>query len=835
MNITDYIIDTSNNEPEAMKKIADRAAAEHGNQAVDFIINNQQFSPDEAKEALIRLSQTKNPTKEDQPLIDVPGLRDISTPSNIYKGIENLGYGPAKLAAHLTTPVTEAVRSIPKYIAENVGENTSQTPPIDMGAEYNDPIGLPSSHAGAGLLMQDINNAFGIKNQPLAKVSSKDYPKAAQFLENLTVPANVAGMGADVAMAHAIPTPSLPKVPVISLEAAADYVRSITKDNSLLKDLEKSGKIYDVARLVQTEPEKYLHQFRPNMVYENIMGKINPPEGSRLLGTGELARMNNLQNDLIETIPQNKYSIPAEELQKSAIADLQSKGGLEAGQKISAQKFIENNIPVIQPDADKLNRIRSSQLAQGELANLNSEIPGNRLALENELQSRKAKLIQAVSEQPDLVNNPKFREELQWLSQLPVVEDGVSVYPKQRYITEGSIKNPASDFTSNLPGGENVPFTSIQEYDPTVSKTGGVVNQRLMDIAGGTQKEPRMIPNEAKSQAIGSAIEETQRINQEIRELSNNPVSLVNNKELISKIDRRNQLLAIIKENFDPTAPSAESYMDYIRSINEKPIGYASDVRRLGNKLMEPAIPGEVSTDIGAKNLAGRSMERAARKAQEQAMAYMPPGGESTYQAQNKKISDLLNLRNLTEGGLAGAGGRAPYVPGSAGGTTGWVGSAAKAWDRYVKPSSQELLSGLANQAITNGTPAMKYSSVAANVTSEISKKSQLNNFKIPMSTEGAAMNSDMVYEKVMNEMGSKAAEMVRNTRSPEELRSVLRFLNQQNPSVFEQSKYNNIDGYIDPAFKQKAINDIVGDKVSPAHINADKMQLLLHEGKIQP
>ena len=700
MNITDYIIDTSNSEAEAMKKIADRAASEHGSQAVDFVINNEQFSPDEAKEALIRLSQTKNPTKEDQPMIDVPGLRDISTPSQWYKGIENLGYGPAKIAAHLTTPVTEAVRSIPKYIAENVGENTSQTPPIDIAAEYNNPIGLPSSHAGAGLLMQDINNAFGIQNQPLAKISSKDYPKAAQFAENLTVPANVAGIGADVLMAKSIPTPNLPKVPVISLEAAADYIRSITKDNSLLKDLEKSGKIYDVARLVQAEPDKYLHQFRPNVVYENIMGKINPPEGSRLLGTGELARMNNLQNDLIETIPQSKYSIPTEELQAAALADLQSKGGLEAGQRLSAQKFIENNIPVQQPDINKMNKIRAVESASKDLA--------------------------GVLKQPDELPNPNY------------------ISPEQ------------------------TPGTS------------------------------QSIPNEAK-------------------------------------ISKANELLDFIKKNYDPASPETESYMDYIRSINEKPIGYASEMRRLGNKMMEPAIPGEVSTDIGAKNLAGRSMERAARKAQEQAMAFMPSGGESTYQAQNKKISDLLNLRNLTEGGLAGAGGRTPYVPGSAGGTTGWVGSAAKAWDRYVKPTSQELLSGIANQAITNGVPAMKYSSAAANVTSEISRKSQLNNFKIPMSTEGASMNSDMVYEKVMNEMGPKAAEMVKNTRSSDELRSVLRFLNQQNPGIFEQSKYNNIDGYIDPAFKQKAINDIVGDKVSPAHVNADKMQMLLHEGKIQP
>lgn len=106
---------------------------------------------------------------------------------------------------------------------------------------------------------------------------------------------------------------------------------------------------------------------------------------------------------------------------------------------------------------------------------------------------------------------------------------------------------------------------------------------------------------------------------------------------------------------------------------------------------------------------------------------------------------------------------------------------------------------------------------------------------RLPMSSEKAMMDPQTVYAKIEREFGPQQAEMFRQARSGDEVRAIFRMLHQQNPGAFEQSKYNNIDGYIDPAFKQKAINDIVGDNKTPAHISAEKMQVLLHEGKIQP
>jgi hypothetical protein len=103
---------------------------------------------------------------------------------------------------------------------------------------------------------------------------------------------------------------------------------------------------------------------------------------------------------------------------------------------------------------------------------------------------------------------------------------------------------------------------------------------------------------------------------------------------------------------------------------------------------------------------------------------------------------------------------------------------------------------------------------------------------KLPMSAKSAMQDPEMIYSKISRDFGPQAAEMFRNARSEDEVRAIFRMLSQQNPSKFEQTKYDNIDGHIDPRSKQMAIRDIVGDKTSPAHVSADRMQLLLHEGK---
>ena len=119
------------------------------------------------------------------------------------KGFQVLsGLAPiAKAVDVIATPVTEAVRAPLKYIAENVGENTSQTPPINTLAPYES--WSPSDRIGLGLLAKDFNNAFGIKSAPLisedTRKSIEAYaPKTADLVHQLSDPSEMAGLVAEL-------------------------------------------------------------------------------------------------------------------------------------------------------------------------------------------------------------------------------------------------------------------------------------------------------------------------------------------------------------------------------------------------------------------------------------------------------------------------------------------------------------------------------------------------------------------------------------------------------------------------------------------------------------
>jgi hypothetical protein len=792
MDRLDYILDTSNNEDELRVKIKDYVDSTQGQGTYDSILESSDSEEDFIANVK-NSARTPLPVsnKENTPAFDVPGLRDISTPENWYGGIKTASDVLGKIPALLTVPVTEAARSVPKYIAENVGRNTSQTPPIDTAAELRQ-WGV-SDRFGLNNLVTDMSNAVGIQGSPVARVQSKDYPKAAAFLQGMTDPVNLAGASVDMIAGSRMPLPKIANAPVMSLEAAANYVRSISKDANLLMQLEKSGRIYDLARMVIAEPEKYLHQFRPNKVYENIQGKILPQEGARLIGDGELANLNRYQNDMLENVPRDKYVVPREELQASAINQLNREGSLEAGQRSSAEDIIRRNIKVMQPDEAKLAKIRLAQAKAEDLKNFQSTTSPK-------------------------VPNSMYREDLQFLADLPVIQDGADVFPKQRYETSGQVTPPSPEYTpirpveelatgtisGYEPSGkvvrppvEPVPFDSVQEFNPTVSPVEAIKNKNILDILQGKHLAPKYIEDLDRAGKISSMQQELNRL-------------------------------------YDPTTPTPEAYTDMVRLRNEEPIGYASEVRRLGNKLMEPPVPGEVSTDLGAKNIAGRAMERAGRLAQEPAMSFMSPGDVADYQSMNTKISNNINLRNLIDKNLVGSDLDGLNIPaGTATGRTGLISTAMEGLRQHVVPTMQESGSRAFNtQANLAGN--RRYTQMLGGISSMNSTaENNIRNFKIPMSTEAVSMNPDIVYQKVLKDMGPQAAEMIRNTRSKEELRSVMRLLNQQNPSMFEQTKYNNIDGHIDQEYKQKAINEIVGDKVSSAHVNADRMQLLLHEGKI--
>lgn len=608
----------------------------------------------------------------------------------LYEGFKNLG-ALAKPMTMVTTPITETARGLIREVGSMTGTRDWDTPPIDPLAEFKTGDLLPSDRASTSLLYKDAMKAMGIETQPVAKISSKDYPRAAKFLTQLTDPSVAAGIGTDVMIGKGVSAmaPEAIHRTGISKDAALSYLRSTSKNPQLLQELEQSGKIHELANMVASEPEKYLHQFKPNTVYQQIMGPIE--KGRRDIGAGELAKITELQNQMIEEIPRDVYSIPREELQKASLSKL-DKMVLEAGQKESAANIIKKNISVMQPDQSKIDKIK--------------------------LQNEKAlQLKEVISSEPDYIKNPEFIDE--------------HLTPSQK---------------------------------------------------------PEILNTE--------------------------------------KVNKIRSIKSQIDELFDPSAQSQENYVEMIRQRNEEPIGFASDMRRLGNKLMEPAVPGEVSTDVQAKNLAGRAIESASRDAQSQAMSFMPQESIDIYDYQNKKISNLMNMRDLMQGNLKSR----DYIglpTENLMGRTGLGGFIEKNYGRYVRPTASEANVAIKNIADTAREQFMGKINPYATVAMKRGIVENLSNYQIPRDANEILKNPQIAIAKIAQVTNDKnlissVTEALEN--HPEKLDALMPALTMQFPNIFEADPYQRVNGKIlDPIIREKAKSDIMAS----GKTNTEKMMLI--------
>lgn len=829
------IADVSPDEDTWKKNLVAHAKQIHGNDVVQVI-------GDKSNDEFDFITQIKDLVNG--PIKQPETLESKYLEPYVYPTLRELDAATGAMALpiqYATAPIGQAV---------NATSNLIQGKPLEESAN---PITEPFKYAHQFGTTSALMRTLPVGNQPIAQMlpetdagnyMRKEFPKASDYARYVS-PNDIASMGADIGLAKKIPTPEVKVNQPMSLETAADYVRSLATNKKQLLELEASGKVYDLAKMVQLDPESYLHPFRPNKIYENIEGKISPETASRDRSTGLLNQAMEKQNQFIEGLPRNEYSIPREEIQREALNNLNKAGQLESGQRVSAENIIKSNIPIEQPDPAKVERIKKASSAQDKLQGMGKDISSERMILQAQIQAQKNALISAVNAQPDLIHNPKFREDLQWLSSIPVMgmEDAPNVYPKQRFTTEGSITKPPSNFTTNLPGKENIPFSSTQEYNPTVTSTGGVTNQKLMDIAQGAQKEPAMTSNPGKSQALGDAVEKLRALNDDLKNLAEKPVSAVNNKNLLAKMAERNKLQQFVKENYDPSAPSVEMYTDMIRKRNEEPSGYASNLRRLGNKLQEPLAPGEVSTDIGAKNLAGRAIEQAGKNAQDTIMSSsnVPWQDVARYQDTNKDISNMINMKGLTQGNfVSDSASGSEFVPGGVTGKSGLASYVAKTKDRFVKPIGAPIMNSAINAVKVAGSTVPKMAAINAPMANTFKSPlpMQLVEYQIPRDSNQILQNKDVVIAKiaqmsnnpVMTDMFKDAIE-----KHPEKLSKVLPALVMQFPDLFESDDYNRVDGKIfDPTLKQKALKDIQNDRNMNIREKAFKSKRLQEEGILE-
>lgn len=841
--IAKYIAENSSPE-DVDKNILNYAISIHGKEKVEQELMSA--SPDAADDVMRRLVTEQKDIPENNEYIQ-----------GLYKGIENLGYGPAKIAAHIATPLLEAARAPFKYIAENVGENTSQTPPIDTTAEFtqSDWYGLPSNRATTSNILTDISNAMGIKQAPLARIDIEGYPKASEALTQLTNPAVAGGAVVDTVLAGGkvpftkIETPSfkfgkynrvaenpissipaevmsgLMKRPLMSLETAADYIRSLAKDRSQLLELEKSGRIYELANMVRNDPEKYLHQFRPNKVYENITGKIRPASADRNYNTGELSRLNNLQDSAIESIPRDTYNIKSHDLKAEAIDNLNNMGLLET-QKEAAINFINKEIPVSYPDQAKLERIKKIGDLSAEYKNIRDTQPDQ---IPNPNYREDLQWLSGIeSVEPNFtkqIPNPKYREDLQWLSKLPVVEG--ETFPKNYVSNETTINSPDFDpYRLNSYTDESKINLTKETYS-TMSEIpkdqGGFKNQKILDIVEGKHNEPRFIdkPSDPFS---------TTEKRVDIAMGKQKEPKFLPNQEKITRLAELEQQMKDLGMD-DPHGSSVETYSQFVDEKNVMGVSDLSDIRKKGNKLMTPAAVGEDRFNIESRNLAGRAMEKAAHNQQDIAMGLSDMSWQdiARYNDRNKAISNNLLLRDLFEGNLVADNyGGTEYLPSSMTGKTGGIGFVAKAKNRFIKPTIGPTINQAYNLGVDMAQGMGKYAGVNMALGNNL-----LNEYKLPRSHEEFIAELPMVQKKLSSVMGEEAANQAISQlqSSPQEFYDKLPLIENQLPGLFKYDRYRRVNGRIfDPTLKALAEKEILNSTMS----NSEKMMkqsMLLKSG----
>lgn len=353
------------------------------------------------------IEQTLNSFENQQDKVQTPEDRNLG---ELYKGLKHVSL-LAKPAAMVATPVLEAARAPLKYVAENVGENTSQTPPINAYAEFESPY--PSDRATSTNVLTDLANALGIKTSNTAKVESKDYPKAAQFATNMTNPYNISGALLDIAVANRLPTPEIPAGD--NAQMALNYLRAKTKDKGMLQKMEESGKINDAAALMASNPKEYIRPFSSSKTLDYIEGPVvttreagSPiTQSARDTTKGKMGQLLEEQAQAVEQVPQT-HVVPKGDLAIAAKQNLQHQGLLPT-QLNAAEKMIDDIINVMQPNSDKIKLINKVNNANGDLIRTSQEISDEVTNRILGLGQEKGIQSQRLSNIPEEITNPAFR------------------------------------------------------------------------------------------------------------------------------------------------------------------------------------------------------------------------------------------------------------------------------------------------------------------------------------------------------------------------------------------------------------------------------------------
>lgn len=647
----------------------------------------------------------------------------------------NLGKNLSVLAKPVSigvSPTLEAVRAPLKYIAENVGENTSETPPIDYEAEAKSGI-YPSDRATTTNLLKDFANALGIKSQPIASVSSKEDPETAAEVEGLLNPYNLAGIALDIQVGKRIP--EVKPIVTDKFKMAKAFIESKSTNRQLLQKLKDSGKLNDVAAMMAEDPDTYIRPFSsaktldylqgPEELTKSVTGEVS---GKRIKNQGKIAQLVEEQNVAVENMPRDTYDVDKVEIVQNAKAALREKGLLPT-QITAAEKLIEQIVNATHPDKQKISMIRDVQNSGMEVKRLAAQIADESLRQIDDLNAEKVGVMEN-----------------------PPIATGSGGMPMKVAVSEERLSE---------------------------------INQNMADIKSGKAPAGKNFSNLAKL------------------------------------IKEKAQLEEFIK-NSDPI--TEDSYRDMISKRNLEPAGYASTIRRQGNKLMDTQGLEPIS-EMGAANAAGMALESAGEIAQNTVMESGHMNDKFLFDMRNKDISTKINLADLLKKERITDQNKLSIPIGS--GLRGFAREGLNLSDEYLRPYASKI-----NQSGIN--KGVAYMNAARNPLAIT-----LASFEIPRESSAIVNNKDAVLAKLAQEVKTPQEEhyfiMFKDVleNQPYRIKEMLPAMVMYFPHLFAQDKYNRIDWKVDPSMLQKAQQDLKLNKDLSPSDKALKMDDLINKGEL--
>lgn len=775
--------------------------------------NQQKLDPDLAAFQQQEM-QNSPPTKEQIPVGDFldlqnPYLRTAAheyTPTleQVYDAAGN-AIAPVGRALDIgTTWGTESLRHAVRAIAPS--DTQYQQAPPDTLAAFRQSGN--SGRVGTYPLLNDIQNAVGVRAEPLATIQSKSFPKAAQFAEELTNPTRSGSMVLDALAGSRLPSPTPESIDYNLKQggiAAQDYLsgakRLLTGEKSpevdivrpvdprtgmplmpsvvgttrkptpmgynynmalnyltaknprMVEKLKESGSLTGVVDYAARHPEEYIFP-RPDKALENIEGplvttdELGVKRGRIDRSSGKIANLTEQQNQAIEEMPRDTYDVNRIDFVNRAKGKIPS--GVDPIQTPTIKNYIDQAVDPMYADPAKLDKIKQAEQVGAQIGDLNSEI--------DYVTKRHAETAQ-------------FNHNKTIQSEQSSIQDKISA--------EKSRLNPSG----------------VEKPDYNAMK--------------------RKIE------------EKVSLLNEQINALNNREIPLGKDFNRMAKL--RQERAALLKQHaelYDPSVPTAGDYTKLIYDRNNEPAGFASKMRRQGNK-MQQTIGNEPLHEQGAYHLAGKALEDAGREAQNIIMESAPGHDIDMFNARNSEISKNMSLQEILSKKRLQQGPDV-NVPQIGNVKASVVRQGVDNYSQYVAPKLTEANMSLMKHGAAMGKIVTKPLPI------------MLASFSIPRNSSEILNNKDVVLAKVAQEAKTPQQHMqfmmLKDAleNHPEKLKDALPALVLAFPNLFQQDKYGRVDGRIlDPMLLQKAQNDLKLDSTMSAPDKALKMDDLINKHEL--